>query len=419
VVCELGTQALNDEDERPSRLLSWPFVVVMLSGFVYFTAVGAQIPAAPRYIEEEMQGGGLQVGIGVGAFAVSAVLLRPWIGQLGDVHGRRVLVVGGAIVAGISVMLYPLATTLPVFVGLRLLTGAGEAAFFTAVITVSQDLAPDDRRGEAASYFSVCLYGGLAVGPPIAERLLRTTSFTTVFVVFGLCCLAAAVLGLRVPHGPGGSADVLPAGSGTADVSASSRWRRLTGMVYVPAVWPGIVLALGVLPLIALASFLPLYIDEVGLDDAGAVLGVYAGLILAVRILGARLPDILGWSRASTWALCGGAAGISLIGLWGSVTAVWLGTITMAIGLSLLFPALLSALVGSTPASERNQAVATFMMFFDISQGLGAALVGGVVSLSSQRGGFVFAGMCALAGLGALFLLRDRIGATPQPQPAS
>lgn len=408
MACDLGTPTRDDEGGK-QRLLSWPFVVVMLSGFVYFTAVGAQIPAAPRYIEQELQGGGLQVGIGVGAFAVSAVVLRPWIGRLGDTHGRRVLVVGGAVVAGISVVLYPLATSLPVFVLLRLATGAGEAAFFTAVITVSQDLAPDDRRGEAASYFSVCLYGGLAVGPPLAERLLSATDFTTVFVVFGLCCLVAAALGVWVPRG----IVTEPESTTTTTAAKAPSW----GLLYVPALWPGIVLALGVVPLIALASFLPLYADEVGFGDAGTVLAAYAGVILLVRILGARLPDVLGWWRASTGALVGGAGGIMLIGLWGSAAAVWLGTLTMAAGLSLLFPALLSALVGATPASERNQAVATFMMFFDVAQGVGAALVGAVVSLSSQRGGFVFAGLCALAGLGAQVILRDRIDAR-SPTPA-
>jgi MFS family permease len=416
VARQLGTPTRADEGEGDDeggrqRLLSWPFVVVMLSGFVYFTGVGAQIPAAPQYVEEELGGGGLDVGIGVGAFAVSAVLLRPWIGRLGDTHGRRILVVGGAIVAGISVVLYPLATSLPAFVLLRLATGAGEAAFFTAVITVSQDLAPDDRRGEAASYFSVCLYGGLAVGPPLAERLLSATDFTTVFVGFGLLCLVAAALGMRVPRGiVSPEAD---ASSATTDPAAGA----LRRLLYVPALWPGIVLALGVVPLIALASFLPLYADEVGFDDAGTVLAVYAGVILLVRIFGARLPDVLGWSRASTGALLGGAGGISLIGLWGSATAVWLGTIMMAAGLSLLFPSLLAALVGATPAAERNHAVATFMMFFDLSQGVGAALVGAVVSLSSQRGGFVFAGVCAATGLLAQVILRDRIG-TPAPAPA-
>src|SRR5918996_2482879 len=126
----------------------------------------ALIPTVPRFVEDELGGGGLQVGIGVGALAVTAALLRPWVGRMGDTRGRRLLAVSGASVVGVSILGYGFATELWMLVLARLLTGAGEAAMFVGVATAAQDLAPDHRRGEAASYFSVSLYGGVAVRPP-------------------------------------------------------------------------------------------------------------------------------------------------------------------------------------------------------------------------------------------------------------
>ena len=55
---------------------------------------------------------------------------------------------------------------------------------FVGVATAAQDLAPDHRRGEAASYFSVALYGGLALGPLIGEALVPH-GFTTLWLVLG------------------------------------------------------------------------------------------------------------------------------------------------------------------------------------------------------------------------------------------
>ena len=74
---------------------------------------------------------------------------------MGDTHGRRVLAVGGALVVAVSILGYAVATSLWMLVVARLVTGAGEAAMFVGVATAAQDLAPDHRRGEAASYFSV------------------------------------------------------------------------------------------------------------------------------------------------------------------------------------------------------------------------------------------------------------------------
>jgi MFS family permease len=393
VISDIPPQPLP-EDER--RLLSASFAITMLSGFTYFLALGAMLPTVPRYIEDELGGGGIEVGIGVGAFAVSALLLRPWIGRIGDLHGRRVLVVAGSATAGLSFMAYSLAGSLPLMVLFRLFTGAGEAALFIGLVTATQDLAPDDRRGEATSYFSVALYGGMAVGPPVGEAILHATSFTTTFLVFGACGLLAAAFGTGVRRG------------NTVDVLADGP------VLHRGALGPGLILLLGLIPATAFGSFLPLYADEVGLGDVGAVLGLEAGLVLVIRIIGARLPDALGWRRASGLALIGVGFGVGIIGVWASQVAVWTGAVTLAIGMSLLFPALFTAVIDSAPESERSRATGTFTLFFDLATGGGAALVGAVVSLSSHRMGFVVAGACAFGGLIVLRLMGDRIA-----QPAS
>ncbi|MGH9012294.1 MAG: MFS transporter, partial [Acidimicrobiia bacterium] len=374
------------------RLFSWPFLFVMLSGLAYFIGVGAMMPTLPRFVEDELGGEGFQVGLSVGAFAVSAALLRPWIGRVGDVRGRRILIVAGAAVAGVSMIAYGAVDSLVLLIGLRLVTGAGEAAFFTGLVTVNQDLAPDNRRGEAASYFSVSLYGGLAFGPPLGEELLDATSFGVVFLVFGGTCLLGAAVGLLVPKGK---------------TLAEPVARK---MLHPVALWPGIVIALGLVPITAYAAFLPVYADSVGFDNVGRVLLLYGGLVLVIRIVAARVPDALGWRRTSVVALSGAAAGVGMIGLWGTAAAVWVGTVVLALGMSLLYPALMAAVMGATDESERSHAVGTFTLFLDISMGLGAALVGVVISLTNQRSGFVVAGLCAVGGLVALALLRNRIG---------
>ena len=399
----VGTRADVDAESAAvaaSRvsLFSPAFFLVILAGFVYFVSVGAMMPILPRYVEDELGGGGFQVGLAVGAFAVSAALLRPWVGRTGDTHGRRILVVGGAAVAAVSIAAYPLAANLPLLIVFRLLTGAGEAAFFTGLVTINQDLAPDHRRGEAASYFSVSLYGGMALGPVLGETLLSATNFSTVFLTFAASCAVGAA-----------AATLLPRGETVEAVGP----RRLLHRV---ALWPGIVAALGLVPVTAYGAFLPLYADSVGFEDVGGVLGLYAGLVLVIRIVAARVPDALGWRRASAIALTGAGLGVGVIGAWGSAAAVWVGTVLLSIGMSLLYPALLAAVMKATPDSERSHAVGTFTLFLDLATGFGTALVGIVVSVGNERSGFVVAGMCAGAGLVAQTLLRHRIG---RPEPSA
>ena len=69
--------------------------------------------------------------------------------------------------------------------------------------------------------------------------------------------------------------------------------------------------------------------------------------------------------------------------------------------MSLLYPALFSAALEDVPDHERSQAVGTFSLFFDLSQGIGAPLLGIVVALSGERGAFLVAALIAGAGFWA------------------
>jgi MFS family permease len=180
-----------------------------------------------------------------------------------------------------------------------------------------------------------------------------------------------------------------------------------------------VILFLGLIPFTAFSSFLPLYAEDLGQASVGAVFGLYAGLVLVVRIVGARLPDRLGWRRGSTIALCGVTVGIWLVAVWGSMASVWLAAVALAVGMSLMYPSLFTAVMAAAPESERTHAVGTFSVVCDISTGLGATMVGLVVSLSGERGGFAAAGALAATGLVVQWALRDRIGRRHlQPVPA-
>jgi MFS family permease len=370
---------------RP-RLLTTRFVVVTAAALCTFVAVGMLIPVLPRFVAGPLGGGSVAVGLVVGAIAVTAAAVQPSLGLVGDRRGRRLLVVGGAGILAISFLGYALATSVAVLVAFRMLTGIGEAAIFVGAATAVNDLAPAERRGEAVSYFSVAVYGGLAIGPPLGEWLLRAAGFRTVWLAAAGFAVVGGLLGLRTPVG---------ARPVRADPSAPlRRWQ-----IHRAGVSPGVVLALAVVGYVGFAAFVPLYVATLGLADAGPVFAMYAAIVLTVRIAGARIPDRLGPVRGATGALAAIAAGMATVGLWATPVGLYAGTALLAAGMSLLFPALMPLVVDGAPVAERATAVATFTMFFDIAQGIGAVVLGTVVSLTDYGPAFVVAGGLALTGL--------------------
>src|SRR5688500_5482885 len=107
----------------PEKMLSPVFLLATFANFAYFVAVGAIIPILPRFVQGPLGGGDVAVGVSMGAFALTAVLLRPWAGRLSDSRGRRILIIGGGISVGISVLGYALTSSLASLIVLRLVTG--------------------------------------------------------------------------------------------------------------------------------------------------------------------------------------------------------------------------------------------------------------------------------------------------------
>jgi len=386
------TSAASPSPER-ERLVTPRFALVVGSGLAYFMALGVVLPAVPQYVEDELGGGSLSVGIAVGSLFVGAVVLRPFVGRFGDRVGRRVLIVFGAAVVAVSIALYGLVASMPFLVGARLLTGLGEAAFFVGAATMITDLAPPARRGEAISYWSVAVYGGLAFGPVLGEAVLDHEGFTATWMVAASLALVAALLGLC-----------------TREVARPEAHTPPGPIVNRAAIGPGTVLFSGLISLAAFTAFIPLYVDQIGLRNADVVFLLYGGIVLAVRIFGARLPDSLGARAAGALALGANAAGMAVMAVWGTTAGLLAGTVFFAIGASLLYPALLLLALGGAPESQRGSVVGTFSSFFDLSQGIGSLLVGLMAAATSYRGAFGLGAACSLAGFFALRLHTARRG---------
>ena len=393
------TEAETAPPPAPERLLSPAFVVIVASASAYFVSLAMHLPVLPRYVSDDLDGNGFQVGLAVGAFAVSAALVRPAVGRLGDRVGRRPLAVVGALVAGLSIVAYGLVSSIVFLVALRLVTGLGEAAYFVGAATAAQDLSPPHRRGEAASYFSIAIYSGLAVGPFLGETLYRSGGAGLVWMVSAAMALVASAAALGIPGHLGRRVGELVEG-GT---------RRF---LHPAAVMPGSVLLLGLMGFTGFTAFLALYLEGQGIDDAGPFFLLYGITVLVVRIFGARLPDRLGPVRAATLALTGIALGTAIVAVGSAAPVFYAATFVLSLGMALLYPSLFILAVERAPDHERSHAVATFSLFFDLSQGLGAPVLGVFVMLAgTDRAAFVVGALIALTGIVLARLRLPRLGA--------
>lgn len=384
---------------RP-RLVTREFMLVTLATFAYFLSVGMLLPVLPRFVEGPLGGGNLGVGFAIGSFAIAAVLARPMIGSIGDRRGRRVLMIGGATAVGMSILGYIVTTSLPLLIVFRLAAGIGEAAYYVGAATLINDLSPDERRGEAFSYFSLALFGGLAIGPVLGEVVLEAASFDVVWLGSAIAAFVSAGVGLLVRE--------------TLVKSDEPRVRRL---VHPAGILPGIVLSTHIWGLASFLTFTPLYALELGLDGSRFVFAMHSVVVLLLRAFGAQIPDRLGPSRSARYALTCSVIGLVVMAGWRDPVGLFVGAAIFSLGHSLLFPALMSVAVSGTPSSERASVVSTFTAFFDLSFGVGALSAGAISALLGYRGAFAISSLIALGGF-VMLTVRARRPEEADPEPS-
>jgi MFS family permease len=379
-----------------TTVVTAPFLAVVAAGAFFFFGIGVTLPILPRYVQDDLGGSDLMVGVVVATFAFSAVLARPLAGRLGNKRGRRWLMIVGASLTAASLAGYGAVHEEWQLILVRLVTGVGDALFFTGSATLVADMAPPERRGQALSYFSITAYLGQGLGPTLGESVASASGRPWAFVVGGALAGLGALAAVRAP-------DVRPTLAPLAPGEEPVR----QPLVNRKALGPGAVLGLGLMGFTAFAVYVPLYAPSLGMGGSKFVFLVYAAVVMTVRLVGARLPDRLGVLRTGTIATSSIAAGLVLTALWARPAGLYLGSMVLGVGMALQYPALMAMAVNRATEQERSSVVGSFTAFFDLAGGTGGIVLGTVVSLGGYRAGFLGGAVCALA---ALALLRLRVG---------
>ncbi|HEX5761981.1 MAG TPA: MFS transporter [Solirubrobacterales bacterium] len=368
---------------RPGVAFAGVFAVT----FTGLVAVGAVLPVLPRYVHGPLESGNVAVGVVVGSYAVTGLLLRPFAGRLADRRGRKPAVLLGSVVVAAAGFLYLLPLGVPGLIVARLLLGAGEGTVFTAGSAWIVDIAPPERRGRVIGLYGLAVWSGLSVGPLLGELLLQASGYTAVWIFAGAAPLVGALIALRLP-----------------DPFHPIATNERQPLIAREAIRPGAALALASLGYATVASFVVLHLDARDIGHGATVFGAFATMVVLTRLVGGDLPDRVGPARVAIVAAAGEAVGLATMAFAHSFGVAIAGALIMGAAFSLLYPSLSVIVVGRVAETRRGAALGTFTAFFDAGIGFGAPLAGVVAALAGYEGAFIFSAAVALVAMATIVL---------------
>ncbi|WP_066388848.1 multidrug efflux MFS transporter NorA [Neobacillus mesonae] len=344
--------------------------LLLMNLFIAFLGIGLVIPVLPTLMNE-LGITGTTVGYLTAAFAIAQLIVSPFAGKAVDHWGRKIMIVIGLFIFGISEFLFGIGKEIEVLFISRILGGISAAFIMPAVTAFIADITNLDTRPKALGYMSAAISTGFIIGPGIGGFLAEFGTRVP-FLFAGALGTLAAILSIILLSEPNRKEDHNEQGS-----YSGSGLKRIIAPKYFFAF---ILIFIASFGLAAFESFFSLFVDHkfkfkpsdiAIVITGGAILGAISQVILFDR-----LTRIWGEIKLIRYSLILSAFLVFLMTVVHSYFSILLVTFLVFVGFDLFRPAVTSYL--SNIAGNEQGFVGGMNSMFTSLANISGPILGGI-----------------------------------------
>ena len=352
----------QQKGDNVEKIFSKDFIMIWFANFFIFLGFQMTLPTIPLFVHE-LGGSDQLIGIIVGIFTFSALLLRPYAGHSLESKGRGPVYIVGLALFVLSVGSFGFITSMGMLIMMRIIQGVGWGFSTTASGTIATDLIPPKRRGEGMGYFGLSGNLALAFGPALGLTLAGYISFTLLFIICALLGLTALILALNIEYKK-------------VDESSDKTKPARFDVLEKSAINPSILLFFITVTFGGITSFLPLYAAEKDITGIQLYFISFALFLMVSRVFAGKLYD----KKGDIYVIPPGVilvfVAMLLLSWLPNTTTMIIAGALYGLGFGSVQPALQAWAVNNAAKNRKGMANATFYSFFDLGVGVGAMLFG-------------------------------------------
>ncbi|MGN7298530.1 MFS transporter [Ferdinandcohnia sp. SAFN-114] len=359
------------------------FTLICISNFFIFLGFQMTLPTIPLFVEH-LGGNEQLIGLVVGIFTFSALLIRPFAGHQLEIRGRRFVYLLGLAIFVLSVGTYGIISSLLLLFLFRMVQGIGWGFSTTASGTIATDLIPAKRRGEGMGYFGLFGNIALAFGPSLGLTLAGTISYTKLFSICAILGLVALILSSRIHY------------KKTEPVKEKPKKWDFYEETALP---PSILLFFITVSFGGIAAFLPLYTVQKGISGIEWYFLLFAVALMISRTFAGRLYDQKGHRAVFVPGAFSIVLAMLLLAWLPSSLVLYIAAFMYGLGFGALQPALQAWAVQTAPDNRKGMANATFFSSFDLGVGIGAIAFGQIAYLLGYQSIYIASALSVLISI--------------------
>jgi MFS transporter, DHA1 family, multidrug resistance protein len=342
--------------------------LLLMNLFIAFLGIGLVIPVLPTLMNE-MGLTGSTVGYLTAAFAIAQLIVSPFAGKATDKLGRKIMIVIGLLIFGISEFLFGFGKEIELLFISRILGGISAAFIMPAVTAFIADITNLETRPKALGYMSAAISTGFIIGPGIGGFLAEFGTRIPFFFA-GALGLFAAILSILLLSEPNRTV--------VDNEQGKIGFKRITVPKYFFAF---ILIFIASFGLAAFESFFSLFVDhKFGFKPADIAIVITGGAIfgaLSQVILFDKLTRIWGEIKLIRYSLILSGLLVFLMTIVHSYYSILLVTFLVFVGFDLFRPAVTSYL--SNIAGNEQGFVGGMNSMFTSLANISGPILGGIL----------------------------------------
>ena len=370
------------------KLLTRNFILACFSQFTFSINHFILVPTLPIYLSR-LGSTEVEIGILVGIFAVSSLVVRPLVGKALLRIPEKSFMIGGVLLFALTFVAYLWVSSFWLILILRIFQGVGFAFFNTASFTLIANVSSDANRGQNLSYFLIAFNISGALGPTLGMLLVNHFSFTLLFLV----CLGLSLSSLFITNKLE-RRQVTPLRDSSIE----------EGLFFSPkAISPSLISFFSFFIWASVSAFFPLYAVDHGVTNPGLFFTTTAIMLILGRGLGGKIVDV--YSKETIIPPCIATYVISMAILAFSETLPMfiLVAVILGIGHAFLIPASMAYALDRGGFS-RGTAMGTFLAITDLGLSLGPVVMSLIVRSSTYPIMFLCLAFTGIVNLSYFYL---------------
>lgn len=366
------------------KIFNLSFTRLFIANTMIITVFYMLMPTLPMYVTRDLHIDEKSVGLILGIFSISSLVIRPIVGISLDRIGRKIIYIPGVILFGLCVAGYPFASSFLMIMFIRAMHGISWATITTSNSTMIADIVERKYRGSAIGFFSLSISTGMALGPATGVFLINHISFKDICTL-GVILVAFSLLSsysIKLPQLIKDKSKITIKTLYELKVLPIALMYLLYGSSYSAAT------------IFSSLHGLDLKVKHLWLFFV--ILAVFMGIF---RPYVGKLIDKSGPGKILSTGFSLLVVGLIMLGLATNtlmfhLSAVFLGTAT-----GFIMPTCMTMIINIVPPTRRGAATATFYTAFDIGIGAGVMIQGFVIDQIGYKAMYMIFAMVAFSAM--------------------